>query len=82
MKLIYRWIGTYGVLTTSLVFYVIALLYGIFCLKESPYKVKLRTEKGLIADFFDTKHVFECFNVVLVKGENNRRLRYKSMQIY
>lgn len=68
----------YGVFTMSALLYLVAIIYGIFYLKEPSYEPELKieaTKKGRIADFFDTKHVFDCFNVVFKKGSNQRRLR-------
>lgn len=68
----------YGVFIVSAVFYIIGLVYGILYLKEPTYQNELKEEvvkKGLLADFFDTKHVVECFNVAFKKGPNQRRLR-------
>lgn len=71
-------IGTYGVLTISAVLYIIALIYGIFYLKEPSYEIEIKTEgakRGFLVDFFDTKNIVECFKVVLKKGPNHRCLR-------
>lgn len=68
----------YGVFTISTLLNVLAIIYGIFFLKEPTYKSELKiedTKKGLVADFFNTKHVSDCFDVVFKKGPDQRLLR-------
>lgn len=70
----------YGIYSISVVLYIFALTYGIFYVKEPKYEHELKTDvnvtkKGLIADFFDTKHIVDCLNVAFKKAPNQRRLR-------
>lgn len=53
-------IGTYGVLAISAALYILALIYGIFYLKEPSNKIEIESGasgKGLVADFFDTNNI-------------------------
>lgn len=58
---------------------MVGLLYGIFVVKEPVYDEKPKasdiSNKGVIADFFDKKHIVNTFQVVFKKGENQRRKR-------
>lgn len=65
---------------------MIALIYGIFFVKEPPLKVdekkKLKAaEKSLLVDFFDKEHVVETFRVAFKRGQNQRRLRVSMLLI-
>lgn len=70
----------YGIYSIAVALYIVALLYGIFYVKEPKYEHEIKadgnvTKKGVIADFFDTKHIVDCLNVAFKKGPNQRRLR-------
>lgn len=56
---------------------MVGILYGIFVVKEPIQSSEPSTtlNKGVIADFFDIKHVLDSFKVVFKKGENQRRKR-------
>ena len=62
---------------TAAVFYMMALLYGIFVLKEVPPKEKKEQliKKSFLADFFDFSHVRETFLVAFKAGVKNRRVK-------
>ncbi|KAJ8960241.1 hypothetical protein NQ318_003966 [Aromia moschata] len=66
-------IGYYGVLLVGAAFYVFALVYGIFAIKEPKQPVKDR-KKGLLADVFDPKHAIDTFNLMLKKNPDNNRI--------
>ncbi|KAG4072853.1 hypothetical protein HA402_002596 [Bradysia odoriphaga] len=78
-----RLVGFYGIFSLSATLYIIAIVYGLTCVREAraPTKPKQFTEtdevtqKSLVADFFDTKHVVDTFKVALKSGPNKRRLR-------
>lgn len=59
--------------------YLLALLYGIYLLKEVPQKAKPNqqnvTKKSLLADFFDPAHLKETFLVAFRCGAKNRRTK-------
>lgn len=78
-------IGFYGVFTTSATLYLLSFLYGCFILKEPQRKTKQElektTQKNLLADFFDKKHVVETFRVAFKTGQNQRRLRVIMLMI-
>ncbi|XP_055594457.1 tetracycline resistance protein, class A-like [Uranotaenia lowii] len=82
-------IGFYGVFSISAALYLFAFFYGVIFLKETNVrssevseKDQLRLqEKGLLADFFDKKHVVQTFRVAFKKGENQRRLRVIMLMI-
>lgn len=57
--------------------YTIALLYGLFILKEVPLKEKSTqtTNKSFLADFFDFGHIKETFLVAFKARVKNRRMK-------
>lgn len=57
------------------ILYTIALLYGVFILKEVPPKEKSDqlVKKSFLADFFNFSHLKETFMVTFKAGANNRR---------
>lgn len=75
----YRKIGFYGVFSLAGTLYLIALIYGIFILKEVPPKPKtnqkVAVKKSLLADFFDPSHIPETFMVAFKSGTRHRRTK-------
>lgn len=62
---------------TAGTFYLIALLYGVFVLKEVPPKERNEQliKKSFFADFFNFGHVKETFLVAFKAGIKNRRVK-------
>lgn len=59
-----------------MILFSIGFLYGIFFVNEiNNCKDKQKIECGVLADFFDKKHVFDTFNVMFKKDENQRSKR-------
>lgn len=82
----FRQIGFYGVFSISASLYIIALLYGYFCVEEPKKKTvakqtQVSSDKSLLADFFNKEHVVETFKVALRKGDNHRRLKVSLLLI-
>lgn len=83
-----RQIGFYGVFSISATLYLFAFLYGLICVPE-PAVLKKQKElndlkssnKSMLADFFDRKHVVETFEVAFKRGANQRRLRVIMLMI-
>lgn len=76
--IICRKIGFYGVFSLAGSLYLLALLYGIFILKEVPSKVTTNqptVKKSFLADFFDLNHIKETFSVAFRKGPRQRRAK-------
>ncbi|XP_055301314.1 uncharacterized protein LOC129567949 [Sitodiplosis mosellana] len=67
-------IGFYGVFSMAGTMYIIALLYGIFVVKEVPPKEKndQMIKKSFLADFFDFGHIKEIFLVAFKANVRNR----------
>lgn len=57
--------------------YTVALLYGLFVLKEVPPKEKTDQviKKSFLADFFDFNHIKETFLVAFKARVKNRRMK-------
>lgn len=58
--------------------YLLALLYGIFILKEVPFKPTTNqsaVKKSFLADFFDLNHIRETFLVAFRSGARHRRIK-------
>ncbi|GAB0092395.1 MFS transporter superfamily [Sergentomyia squamirostris] len=71
-------IGFYGVFSISAAMYVLALYYGMYCLKEprrEEKKIKAikGSEQNALVDFFDKQHVMETFTVAF-RGKNRSRV--------
>lgn len=66
-------------------FYTIALLYGLFILKEVPQKKDKNSnqsvKKSFCADFFDFSHIRETFLVAFKARVKNRRVKILSLMI-
>lgn len=81
-----KYIGFHTIFLITAMFYIIGLIYGVFFVSEPVYKDKPKMEnsrkKGVIADFFNKKHVVETFNVVFKKGPNQRRKRFKEYKSF
>lgn len=74
----FRHIGFYGIFSITAFLYLVGILYGIFIVKEPSSKDNSKPEisdKSVIADFFDKKHVVNTFKIVFKDGENHRRKR-------
>lgn len=60
-------------------FYTVALLYGLFILKEVPQKKDKNSsqiiKKSFCADFFDFSHIRETFSVAFKARVENRRVK-------
>lgn len=69
------------------IFYLIALFYGVFILKEVPPKPNTAAvnqalpKKSLIADFFDLAHIKETFRLAFKSGEKHRRQKILTLMI-
>jgi MFS transporter, PCFT/HCP family, solute carrier family 46, member 3 len=80
-------IGFYGVFSISASLYLVAFCYGVFFIKEVDIKKEHEKEllkasqKSLLADFFDYKHVVETFRVAFKKGCNQRQMRVIMLMI-
>lgn len=74
-----RRIGFYGVFALAGTFYTVALLYGLFILKEVPQKNEKKNsqlvKKSFCADFFDFDHIRETFLVAFKARVKNRRTK-------
>lgn len=73
-----RKVGFYGVFSMAGTLYLVALLYGIFLLKEVPFKPKedrSTVRKSFLADFFDLNHIKETFAVAFRSGAQHRRVK-------
>lgn len=73
---IYRKVGFYGVFSMAGSLYLVALLYGIFVLKEVPPKPNQNQQtinKSFCADFFDLNHIRDTFMVAFHSGDKRRR---------
>lgn len=66
-------------------FYVIALLYGLFILKEVPQKKEKSSnqlvKKSFCADFFDFNHIHETFLVAFKARVRNRRAKILALML-
>lgn len=53
------------------------MFYTLFFIEEPKKKIQKheKSEKSVLADFFDTAHVANTFKVAFKKGENKRRLK-------
>lgn len=59
-------------------FYTVALIYGLFILKEVPQKNEKKSQlvkKSFCADFFDFDHIRETFMVAFKARVKNRRAK-------
>lgn len=76
-----RRVGFYGVFSMAGTLYTVALLYGLFVLKEVPAKEKSEQQqqqlmnKSFLADFFDFAHIKETFMVAIKVRARNRRMK-------
>lgn len=63
--------------------YTIALLYGLFVLKEVPPKEKNDQviNKSFLADFFDFEHIRETFLVAFKARVKNRRMKILALMV-
>ncbi|KAJ8924139.1 hypothetical protein NQ315_006923 [Exocentrus adspersus] len=81
--ILYEKIGFYGVYSFSLVMYFVALVYGLFFVKDireiemekGIYKKQVGKRKNICVDFFDFSHVMKTLTVCFKKGARNRRAR-------
>lgn len=66
-------------------FYTIALLYGLFILKEVPQKKEKNSnqliKKSFCADFFDFSHIRETFLVAFKARVKNRRVKILALML-
>lgn len=80
-----RRIGFYGVFALAGTFYTVALLYGLFILKEVPQKEEKKrnqtVKKSFCADFFDFSHIHETFLVAFKARVKNRRAKILALMI-
>lgn len=71
--------GFYGVFSITASLHFGALIYGLCVVKESRMKderPKLPpSNKGVVADFFDKRHVIDTFKVAFKSDNKQRRLR-------
>lgn len=75
---LFRKVGFYGVFSMAGSLYLLALLYGIFILKEVPLKAansQPTIKKSFLADFFDLNHIKETFSVAFRNGPRRRRAK-------
>lgn len=61
---IFRFVGFYGVFMISVVIHLIAFLYALFFIKESPSQVTTTSNRSFLADFFDPSNAIETFQVL------------------
>lgn len=66
-------IGYIGILCLAALIYLVGLLYGIFCIKETRQPVDV-DKKNLFVDIFNSKHAIETFNVLIKKKKGNKRI--------
>lgn len=57
--------------------YTVALLYGLFVLKEVPARERSKeiVKKSFLADFFDFAHIRETILVATKARTNNKRMK-------
>lgn len=72
--ILFQEIGYIGVLLIAGVFYLMALLYGVFWIKEPKQPVGLSNKKGLIKNIFDPHHAIDTLKLPIKKGEGNQRM--------
>lgn len=66
-------IGYYGILFIAAAFYLFALTYGIYCIKEPKQPVK-ESKAMLLCDIFDPKHAVDTFSLIFKKSADNNRV--------
>ncbi|XP_018563041.1 uncharacterized protein LOC108904837 [Anoplophora glabripennis] len=66
-------IGYYGILLIAAAFYLFALTYGIYCIKEPKQPVKESTA-NLLCDIFDPKNAVDTFSLICKKAADNNRV--------
>lgn len=71
--LLFSKVGYIAVLCIANLFYVIALLYGVFAIKESRESVQV-DKKNLFIDMFSPKYAIETCNVLIKKKPGNKRM--------
>lgn len=69
---VYYQIGYIGVLIVIGVLFAMAIVYGIFCMKEAQKPVFVN-KKSFLADIFDPRHAIDTFNLLLKKTPGNYR---------
>lgn len=67
-------IGYIGILSIAAVIYLVGLLYGYFCIKETRTPVTDESKKSLLVDIFDPRYAIETFSLLVKKKEGNNRL--------